>query len=104
MQRNKSCDQNRGTGLKAVTNPDINVKLERGKCESVEFGSTVRDYQILHGNFFLWGGTCYAGDQHVGQDGCLRSQILGGILGRFYSSGKVKSISKKVLKVQGRYF
>lgn len=47
----------------------------------------------------ILGGTCYAGDQHVGQGGCLRSQILGGILGRFYSTGKVKRVSK-VLKVQ----
>lgn len=45
MQRNKSCDQNQGPGLKAVTNPDINVKLEGGKCETVWFSLTVKDYK-----------------------------------------------------------
>lgn len=54
MQRNKSCDQNRGTGLKAETNPDINVKLERGKCETVRFSLTVRDYK----SFFFLHGKC----------------------------------------------
>lgn len=55
MQRNKSCDQNQGTGLKAMTNPDINVKLESGKCQSVRFSLTVRDYKSFFFFFFLHG-------------------------------------------------
>lgn len=34
-----------------MTNPDINVKLERGKYETVRFNLTVRDYK----SFFCMG-------------------------------------------------
>lgn len=48
-------------GLKAETNPDINVKLVRGKCQSVGFSSTVGDYQsVVHSKC---SEACCAGDQ-----------------------------------------
>lgn len=94
MQRNKSCDQNRGTGLKAETNPDINVKLERGKCETVRFSLTARDYTSFLFFFFFfawemfsvmlcWRSTC-------------RSKWLLKIANvwRSYCTGEVKRISK----------
>ena len=34
-----------------MTNPDINVKLVRGKCQSVRFSLTVRDYKYF--SFFV---------------------------------------------------
>ena len=86
-----------------MTNPDINVKLERGKCETVRFSLTVRDYNFffsLHGKFF---GSCSSGDQAVSQDGCLKITNIWGYFEEILpSNGNVKRIIK-VQKVQRRY-
>ena len=66
MQKNKSCDQNQETGLKAMTNPDINVKLDRCKCQNDKLSLTLRDCKSF---------SCMR-NEPVSQEGCLRSLLL----------------------------
>lgn len=58
MQRNKSCDQNPGGSLKAMTNPDINVKSERKKVSKCEVQPDFSRLQICF--FFVFCHICMA--------------------------------------------